>query len=56
MPKPRNDSKPPAGKKGSPQPQFRPPAPEARKLPVEELEKASRQKSENGRKAPQKDL
>ncbi len=56
MPTPR-ESKPPAQKKSSnPQPQSRQPVTAAQKLPVEELEKASRQKSENGRKAPQKDL
>ena len=53
MPKPHDRPKPPAEpKRSSP---GRPPQ-GAQGLPIEELEKASRQASENGRKAPQKDL
>jgi len=55
MPTPRDKSKPPAGGK---QPPFPPrlQAKGAKELPVETLEKVSRRASENGRKAPQKDL
>jgi len=53
MPTPRDTSKPPAGGKRSPS---RRPGKGGKELPVEVLEKVSRRASENGRKAPQKDL